>query len=96
MSLLARLLKEHPFIIVWDNFEVVQGIPGTEVLPLLPEKDHSLLLAFLKRLRGGKSKVIVTSRSEEEWLGVERLKISLGGLEHEELEGSGIPIQQTI
>ena len=84
LAALTRYFNKHPFFIVWDNFEVVRGIAGTEVQPALPEKDQALLLAFLKGLRGGKSKVLITSRSEEEWLGVERLKLSLGELEYEE------------
>jgi hypothetical protein len=79
-----RALKEHAFIIVWDNFEVVQGIAGTAVEPTISEPDRWLLFSFLQRLRGGCSKVLITSRSEEEWLGVERVKISLNGLQGEE------------
>jgi tetratricopeptide (TPR) repeat protein len=81
---LTRALREYAFLIVWDNFEVVQGIPGTPVEATMPEPDRQLLLSFLQKLRGGRSKVLITSRSEEEWLGVECLKISLGGLEGEE------------
>jgi tetratricopeptide (TPR) repeat protein len=39
----------------------------------------------LQRLRGGATKVIITSRSEEEWLGTEqRRKVELGGLDGED------------
>jgi hypothetical protein len=81
---LAKMLKEHAFLIVWDNFEVVQGIAGTAVEPAMPEPDRRLLFSFLQKLRGGSSTVLITSRSEEEWLGVERVKISLEGLQGEE------------
>lgn len=102
METLVRVLREHPFFIVWDNFEVVRGIAGTEVHPVLSEEDRGLLFTFLKRLRGGKSKVLVTSRSEEEWLSIERYKIRLGGLQHEErweycntiLQSQGIHIER--
>jgi hypothetical protein len=62
----------------------VQGIAGTAVEPTISEPDRWLLFSFLQRLRGGCSKVLITSRSEEEWLGVERVKISLNGLQGEE------------
>jgi hypothetical protein len=81
---LAKALKEHAFLLVWDNFEVVQGIAGTAVEPTMPETDRRLLFKFLQKLRGGCSKVLITSRSDEEWLGVERVKISLDGLQGEE------------
>jgi len=43
------------------------------------------LRGFLDRLRGGKTKVVITSRSEEEWLGAtNRWKLPLGGLRGEE------------
>jgi hypothetical protein len=101
---LAKALKEHAFLIVWDNFEVVQGIAGTVVEPTMPEPDRRLLFSFLQKLRGGCSKVLITSRSDEEWLGVERVKISLDGLQGEEcgeycegiLGDNGIFIDATI
>ena len=82
---LARLFKDNRFIIVWDNFEVVQGGRGTIKQATLKKEDRELLSKFLKKLRGGASKVIITSRSEEQWLGLEqRIKIDLGGLAGEE------------
>jgi tetratricopeptide (TPR) repeat protein len=81
---LAAALRDHRFVIVWDNFEVVRGIPGTPITPLLSD-DQGLLRAFLKKLRGGRSKVLITSRSEEDWLGQDnRFKLGLGGLQGEE------------
>ncbi|GBC60613.1 hypothetical protein DENIS_1570 [Desulfonema ishimotonii] len=84
MAALPRAFKENPFVIVWDNFESVCGIPGTDVTPFLPEDDRNELLRFLKTIRGGKTKVIITSRSEEDWLGIERRKIGISGLTGEE------------
>ena len=84
MDALARGLREKQVLIVWDNFEVVAGIPGTAVGANLSAEDRQLLLRLLKRLRGGRSKVLVTSRSEEEWLGIERIKLAIGGLRGEE------------
>ena len=81
---LASALKEHRFVVVWDNFESVCGIEGTEVRPLMDPEQRSLLAAFLKKLRCGKTKVIVTSRSPEEWIRTERRKLDISGLDGEE------------
>jgi len=82
---LARVFKASRFVIVWDNFEVVRGGRGTIKKSTLKEEDRGFLGTFLKKLRGGASKVIITSRSEERWLGVEqRVKIELSGLTGEE------------
>ncbi len=87
IDLLAAELYEKPCLIIWDNFEVVRGMPGTAVESNLPAEDQSQLLDFLKKLRGGKTKVLITSRSEEDWLGhtnCYKLKGGLGGLQGEE------------
>lgn len=82
---LAGALREHSFVIVWDNFESASGIAGTAIDANLPESDRNLLAQFLDELRGGKSKVIITSRSQEEWLGPQRrFLLELGGLDREE------------
>ena len=82
---LADFLKENRFLIVWDNFEVVRGIPGTPVAATLSGENQALLKTFLAKLRGGRSKVIITSRSNEEWLEfTNRFAIPLGGLQGEE------------
>jgi tetratricopeptide (TPR) repeat protein len=81
---LGRELSAKPFVVVWDNFEVVQGIEAAGVKPQLPPEDWVTLKELLKRLRGGRTKVLITSRSEEEWLGEVRRKVALGGLVGEE------------
>jgi tetratricopeptide (TPR) repeat protein len=99
---LAAVLREHRIVIIWDNFEVVAGIPGTYIKATLTDQDQGLLYKLLEKMRGGKSKVIITSRSDEEWLGVERLKVSIGGLIGEErwefcekaLDNLGIPVNR--
>jgi tetratricopeptide (TPR) repeat protein len=83
IELLARELKKRRFIIIWDNFEVAAGIQ--EFAATFSETDRGHLRTFLQRLRGGASKVLITSRSEEAWLGSEqRRKVELGGLDGEE------------
>jgi len=77
---LARALKEERVVVVWDNFEAAAGIEGSYVRPNLSEADRGILLALLRKMRGGKGKVIITSRSEEDWLGTARLRVPIGGL----------------
>jgi len=85
LDTLAEVFRENRFLIVWDNFEVVRGIPGTAVAAMLSDEDQALLKTFLARLRGGQTKVIITSRSDEEWLETtNRYEIPLGGLQGEE------------
>lgn len=57
LDALVQMLKAQPFIVVWDNFESVSGIPGTEVQPRLSEADRLQLRDFLVRLHGGKTTV---------------------------------------
>ncbi|MCP4687661.1 MAG: CHAT domain-containing protein, partial [Desulfobacterales bacterium] len=40
---LASVFKQQRFLIIWDNFEVARGIPGTEVKPFLGDQDRDLL-----------------------------------------------------
>ncbi|MFB3131615.1 MAG: hypothetical protein ACE10K_03750, partial [Rhodothermales bacterium] len=85
LDALAGVFKENPFVIVWDNFEWARGIEGTPMEPKLNEADRQVLRRLLQKLRGGKTKVLITSRSTEEWLGREnRFKLPLGGLHGEE------------
>jgi hypothetical protein len=82
---LAHTLRENGFVIIWDNFESAAGIAGTAVEANLSESDRKLLAELLDQLRGGKTKVIVTSRSKEEWLSPQqRFVLRLGGLDREE------------
>ncbi len=82
---LIDALREHPMLIIWDNFESAAGIPDTEVTPLLSDEDRQQLKTLLKKLRGGKSKILITSRSSESWLTpTEAYRLPLGGLSGEE------------
>ena len=80
-----RALSEQPLLLVWDNFEAVAGIEGTEVAPLLVEPDRLLLNDLLRQLRGGYSKILITSRSSEDWLApAEAFRLPLRGLQGED------------
>jgi tetratricopeptide (TPR) repeat protein len=82
---LVGALRENRLLIVWDNFESAAGIAGTSIEANLPESDRNLLAQFLDELRGGATKVIITSRSPEDWLGPQRrYLLPLGGLDREE------------
>ncbi len=83
-----RALKEKRLLLIWDNFETVFTMPDpAEATPALDETGRNELRAFLQRLAaGGRSAAIVTSRTDEAWLG-ELRRIELGGLApHEAIE----------
>lgn len=85
VDVLAKVLRENKFLIVWDNFEAVAGLPEAGVQPAMNEEDRAHLVALVKKLRGGATKILITSRSPETWISQEhRRKIELGGLEGEE------------
>jgi tetratricopeptide (TPR) repeat protein len=70
---------------VWDNFESAAGIDGAGVEPLLNVDDRQAVKDLLTKLRGGKTKVLITSRSPENWLGPRaRYKLPLTGLQGED------------
>jgi len=77
---LVGYLREHPCLLVWDNFETVAGYPqGAD--PLAPGEERDKLARFLQALRGGRSRVIVTTRKpDESWLGVAYELVEVRGL----------------
>jgi hypothetical protein len=60
-------LQTNPCLLIWDNFEPVNGFPQGNP-PLVPAGERESLKQFLKQLRGGQSWVLITSRREESWL----------------------------
>jgi tetratricopeptide (TPR) repeat protein len=60
-------LQTNPCLLIWDNFEPVNGFPQGNP-PLVPAGERESLKQFLKQLRGGQSWVLITSRREENWL----------------------------
>ena len=83
LAALVAALREHPRLIVWDNFETASGAQNG-----LSDSDREALRRWLEQLRGGRSKVLITSRGEEAWLGsADCWRIPLGGLQGEERWG---------
>ena len=78
---ISALLRIEPYIIVCDGFEVVKGSERGSIVTAFPQKDRQDLLRFVKELQNGATKVLITSRSREEWINLERQTVSIGGLD---------------
>ncbi|MEH2330441.1 tetratricopeptide repeat protein [Nostoc sp.] len=90
-----QYLQTHPCLLIWDNFEPVNGFPtGNE--PLLSGEERNKLKRFLKELRGGKSWVLITSRREEPWLDCGYSLINLRGLSQADAQELAAKILQTV
>jgi tetratricopeptide (TPR) repeat protein len=77
LDLLAAAFGKHRVISVWDNFESAASN--------LTDEDRVALARFLDSIRATRSKVIITSRSPEDWLDSSlRFVLPLGGLDREE------------
>lgn len=65
------LLTERRALLIWDNFETVHSMPAESIKTFIPNERGRLELAsFLSRMaKTGRSGVLITSRSPEEWLG---------------------------
>lgn len=72
-------------LVVWDNFEAVHSKPDpATAIPPLDKAGRDELLAFLAEVAaGGRSAVLITSRSTEPWLGDVR-RLPVPGLSGEE------------
>ncbi|MDB6175039.1 MAG: hypothetical protein JWL59_4350 [Chthoniobacteraceae bacterium] len=83
---LIEALREQPLLLVWDNFESARGFEPDHVSGCLSAADAQRLGDFLRALRGGKTRVLITSRSDEPWLPPEDCRrVALAGLQGEEL-----------
>jgi hypothetical protein len=63
----AKRLRSERFLLVLDNLESVTG-EQLAIGQSLSEAERGFLLEFLGKLRGGKTLVLVGSRSKEQWL----------------------------
>jgi tetratricopeptide (TPR) repeat protein len=79
-----QAMAEHRMLLIWDNFETVASMPDpTGITPPLDDADRVAMRDFLARVARGRSAVIITSRSPEDWLGTIR-RIQVGGLTPQE------------
>ena len=85
-ALLLQILKQHRIVLVLDNFETVRSMPDpTGATPSLDEAASAELKAFFTTIHeGAESLVLITSRSEEDWLG-EINRLTIGGLDAAEV-----------
>ncbi|MEH2346590.1 MAG: tetratricopeptide repeat protein [Nostoc sp.] len=94
-DVVQQYLQTNPCLLIWDNFEPVNGFPtGNE--PLLSGEERNKLKRFLKELRGGKSWVLITSRREEPWLDCGYSLINLRGLSEADAQELAAKILQTV
>jgi len=78
-KLAVDILRQLPCLMIWDNFEPVAGFhKGSPTI--WKKEEQKELNDFLLALSGGATKVIITSRRDEEWLGRCYQKITLRGL----------------
>ncbi|MEH2262299.1 CHAT domain-containing protein, partial [Nostoc sp.] len=94
-AVVREYLQTHPCLLIWDNFEPVNGFP-TRNEPLLSGEERNKLKRFLKELRGGKSWVLITSRREEPWLDCGYSLINLRGLSQADAQELAAKILQTV
>jgi tetratricopeptide (TPR) repeat protein len=66
-EMLAETLCGEPYILMLDNLESVTG-QELGIQNTLPEAEQAKLRDFLLKLVGGKTRVVLGSRSGEEWL----------------------------
>ncbi len=87
------VLKQIKCFIIWDNFEPVAGFPsGTP--STWSQEDQNDLRGFLKDLHGGATKVLITSRRNEDWLGKIYNKVELRGLRLHESQELAVKVME--
>ncbi|MEV4767741.1 tetratricopeptide repeat protein [Micromonospora humida] len=87
-SEVEELLASKRLLLIWDNFESVHTMADPhQTTPPLDEEQRSEICRFLRRIAaGGRSAVVITSRTTEDWLGGPDMvaRVAVGGLEPEE------------
>jgi tetratricopeptide (TPR) repeat protein len=78
-EVVLSILQQIRCLMIWDNFEPVHDlVDDTESTWTAAEQQE--LRAFLEQLQGHKTKVLITSRTEEKWLGKIPRRLEIGGL----------------
>jgi tetratricopeptide (TPR) repeat protein len=85
IAAVEHLLAEERTLLIWDNFETVHAMPDRSgATAPLTEAEREAMKAFVEWIdTTGRSWLIVTSRSDESWLGAMR-RIEVGGLRPDE------------
>ncbi len=84
---LLKTLRAESYILILDNLESVTGQP-LAIQNTLPEAERNQIKDFLTRLVGGETRVVLGSRSREDWLQATTFKSNiyeLQGLDKEAL-----------
>ncbi|HZT40602.1 MAG TPA: CHAT domain-containing protein [Chthonomonadaceae bacterium] len=92
-SLALDILKQIPCLLIWDNFEPVAGFPKGTPSQWTAEEQKELR-DFLRDLRGGQTKVLLTSRRDEPWLGKIYRRVEVGGLKLVEAQELAVRVLQ--
>ncbi|MEO0760461.1 MAG: CHAT domain-containing protein, partial [Pseudomonadota bacterium] len=89
-QLLTEVLRENAMLLVWDNFESLYSMAEAEVPPgPVDAAARAEIRGFLEDLaqKGGRSAVLITSRTAEDWLDDGASRLPLGRLRRLELGG---------
>jgi len=77
---LVGYLRQNPCLLIWDNFETVAGYPEGSA-PLATDEERAHLSNFLRALRGGRTRVLLTTRKpDENWLNIATQLLEIPGL----------------
>ncbi len=85
LEAVKRLLAQYRVLVVWDNFETTREMPDPAgATPPLDEVSSGHLRDFLLWARNhSRGTILITSRTQETWLGDVR-RITIGGLDRAE------------
>jgi tetratricopeptide (TPR) repeat protein/tRNA A37 threonylcarbamoyladenosine biosynthesis protein TsaE len=87
-TVVAQLLNQHRLLLIWDNFESVHTLPDpTIATPALDDDAKAELAGFVQKMAagGGRSVLIITSRTGEDWLGEGLRRVEVAGLVGDEI-----------
>ena len=82
-ELALKLFRQARCLLIWDNFETVASMPEPgQATPPLDDAKKAELLWFIGELRKSQSALLITSRSDEAWLGGPEgiVRCEVGGL----------------
>ncbi|WP_380282994.1 tetratricopeptide repeat protein [Kitasatospora purpeofusca] len=86
LEAVERELAARDVLLIWDGVESLHtGHRPAAATPAPAEEERAGLRAFLERvIRRGRGAVVLTSRTREDWLGPEPLRIEVPGLDPDE------------